>query len=97
MTKQPEALRLAEILPNFGDGTPTVAAIELRRQDGEINSMRSERIGTEKELRRLHEVNVGLLFALDNLLKVNEGVGPTVYHAQYIARAAIAKATGETE
>ena len=36
-----------------------------------------------------------LLEALQNLLKVHEGIGGTKYHAGDIARAAIAKATGE--
>lgn len=36
-----------------------------------------------------------LLFALQNLLKVNEGEGGTAYHACDIARDAIAKALGE--
>jgi len=36
-----------------------------------------------------------LLEALRNLLKVHEGEGGTTYHAGDIARAAIAKATGE--
>jgi hypothetical protein len=65
MTKQPEALELADSLCSRYDLFPKSdefkAAAELRRQDGEINSMRSEPIGTEKELRRLHEVNAELL------------------------------------
>ena len=36
-----------------------------------------------------------LLEALQNLLKVHEGEGGTRYHAGDIARAAIAKATGQ--
>lgn len=38
-----------------------------------------------------------LLEALVNLLKVHEGEGGTKYHAGDIARAAIAKATGEQQ
>ncbi len=68
------------------------AANELRRQDGEINSMRSERIGTEKELRRLHEVNVELLEALEYAI----GQVPDLATVPGIA-SVIAKATGETD
>ncbi len=38
-----------------------------------------------------------LLEALQNLLKVHEGEGGTRYHAGDIARAAIAKATGDPQ
>jgi hypothetical protein len=48
------------------------------------------------ELRRLHEVNVELLESLQGLM--HEWTTPTEYlDAAKAARAAIAKATGETE
>jgi len=46
------------------------------------------------ELRRLHEVNVELLFALKNLLDAKNGIGGGVFDSDEIARAAIAKAEG---
>jgi len=44
---------------------------------------------------RLMAAAPDLLEALQNLLKVHKGEGGTTYHAGDIARAAIAKATGE--
>jgi predicted KAP-like P-loop ATPase len=46
------------------------------------------------ELRRLHEVNVELLFALKNLLDAKNGIS-AVFNSDEIARAAISKAEGE--
>ena len=44
------------------------------------------------ELRRLHEMNAELLFALKNLLDAKNGIGGGVFDSDEIARAAIAKA-----
>jgi len=51
-------------------------------------------IKSAAELRRLHEVNVELLFALKNLLDAKNGIGGGVFDSDEIARAAIAKAEG---
>lgn len=89
MTKQPEALRLAEILerPGYGwNSTPKQCATELRR---------------------LHEENQELLEALKELKAVMSmfpkignvivGYKDRYNAAQFKARAAIAKATGEQQ
>lgn len=52
---------------------------------------------TEIANARLIAAAPDLLFALKNLLKVHECEGGTTYRAGDIARAAIAKATGETK
>lgn len=49
-----EALRLADLLEScpltVGDAQQAVAAAELRRQHGEIKSMRAERLRSERRL-----------------------------------------------
>ena len=85
MSKQPEALRLADALEC---GTYLLSV---------------ERDITAAELRRLHEVNVELLEALKMLLdditdyQTINNLGGANNHSQVQARAAIAKATGETK
>jgi hypothetical protein len=102
MTKQPEALELADSLCSRYDLFPKSdefkAAAELRRQDGEINSMRSERIGTEKELRRLHEENVELLTIIKDLQESASYWCDYEVPVGIVERmnAAVKKATGET-
>jgi hypothetical protein len=98
MTKQPEALFLAECIDRDNYGAASTQ-IEFR---------------ASKELRRLHEVNAELLEALKWMVEndeTNEGDDPVVwlggaswneYNDYWIsglnkAKAAIAKATGETE
>jgi hypothetical protein len=65
--KQPEALRLAEII--VGD-----CAAELRRLHGEIESMRAERIYDIKNIKRLHEANQAMLYALQEVRRCNNVV-----------------------
>ena len=72
--KQPEALFLAAAIERDNHGAAETqierrAVNELRRQYGEIGTMRAERIGKEKELFRLHAVNQELVEALKNLLE----------------------------
>ena len=75
--KQPEALRLAELLELYGcDSTDLKAAAELRR---------------------LHEVNVELVEALKEMVLDYEAEGYPQDILCVIARAAIAKATGEQQ
>jgi hypothetical protein len=98
MTKQPEALFLAECIDKDNYGAASTQ-IEFR---------------ASKELRRLHEVNAELLEALEWMVAnddTNEGEEPVdslggvtwnEYNEYWVtglnkARAAIAKATGETE
>ena len=69
MTTQPEALRLAGVLDNYGYKDTDDAASELRR---------------------LHEVNQELLEALKDVMYWENGKPEWD-----VARAAIAKATGE--
>ena len=69
MTTQPEALRLAGVLDNYGYKDTDDAAAELRR---------------------LHEVNQDLLEALKDVMYWENGKPEWD-----VARAAIAKATGE--
>ena len=66
MSKQPEALRLAEamsftFLGNLGIDK---AAAELRRQHGEIKSMQAERMRTERRLLAVEAQRDALLEAL---------------------------------
>jgi hypothetical protein len=75
MSKQPEALRLADDLDQWSHTTLDVHEAAA-------------------ELRRLHEVNGELLFALKNLLRAKNGES-AVFDSDEIARAAIAKAEGE--
>lgn len=75
MTKQPEALRLADLL-DTGYGRLIIAA---------------------NELRRLHEVNVELLAALELALPQIDCGTHSGDRAWDAVKAAIAKTTGETE
>jgi len=80
MNTQPEALRLADWLDGHGNGP----------MDNKHNAA--------AELRRLHEVNQELLEALNDLAAWNDGeIGSHMDepYAAKVARAAIAKATGE--
>ena len=85
MTKQPEALRVARML-------------EMRETYGADASLDLDAMD---ELRRLHEVNVELLAALKTLIAryqgKKQGVWGELTPEMLSARAAIAKATGETE
>ena len=82
MSKQPEALLLANILEHQ---IPSIACLEV----------------AATELRRLHEVNVELLEALNQMLSYtaelnpNQGFDGFDHCAVNKAQAAIAKATGE--
>lgn len=102
--KQPEALRLAdeleEPIPKYPAPTAleSAAAAELRRQNGEIESMRAERILDIKRIKHLHEANQAMLEALKELVAQTDGNFFTVSHSHVSlqkARAAIAK--GETK
>ena len=85
MTEQPEALRVARML-------------EMRETYGADASLDLDAMD---ELRRLHEVNVELLAALKNLIVryqgKKQGVWGELTPEMLSARAAITKATGETE
>ena len=71
---------------------------EALRLAGELveTPFQSTRYIAAAELRRLHEVNQELLEALDAALKLIELVVPIEGDVTRKARAAIAKATGET-
>ena len=96
VTSEPEALRLANALDDLPRDNSSLllysVAAELRRLHGEIESMRAERVSTEKELRRLHSVNQELVEALIAISKDLPYSSPVDAHI--IARAALAKATG---
>ena len=87
MDTQPEALRLAELLMGWG-----AEATQLERQ-------------ASTELRRLHAVNAELLKALITsarqleadaiFMSISGASGNQQAEAALVARAAIAKATGE--
>lgn len=84
-TKQPEALRLADVIDS-NDGNFHY------EESSKFDSKLSEACyGAAAELRRLHEVNAELLAAL----REAERLCPVNSHAEIIARAAIFKATGE--
>ena len=81
MSKQPEALRLAYLLEVSSDN-PTLINVDKR---------------CAAELRRLHEVNQELLDALKIIMgDGNHGQSMTWTERCQQARAAINKATGET-
>ena len=87
MTKQPEALRLADALED-----------DLHADDGTTLGLYSQGIADNAaaELRRLHEVNQELLEALQTILNISlmdKGHWAKTIEAE--AYAAIAKATGE--
>ena len=86
MTKQPEALVLAEQLKDLSNKFPTPS-----HDRGVLNS-------AIDELRRLHEANVELLAALNAML-THMGMDEDDWNKPTFsqARAAIAKATGEPE
>ena len=85
MTKQPEALRLAD----ESDNDEWIAGTKQWQEEAAA------------ELRRLHEVNVELLEALNQMLSYtaelnpNQGFDGFDHCAVNKAQAAIAKATGE--
>ena len=80
MSEQPEALKLAEKLEGYSPNSGYATYCHK----------------AAAELRRLHEVNGELLYALEDIEMVgNENGGVGVYLAK-LARKAIAKAEGET-
>jgi hypothetical protein len=80
VNKQPEALRLADLLEKLADEAQNWQLLET----------------SAKELRRLYAVNQEQLEVLKAIL--NDGLHcDVVPHLHRKARAAIAKATGETE
>ena len=80
MTKQPEALRLADLLEKLADEAQNWQLLET----------------SAEELRRLYAVNQERLEVLKAIL--NDGLHcDVVPHLHKKARAAIAKATGETK
>ena len=81
MTKQPEALRLADWLEEGNDGTPALTQLEGQ---------------AAAELRRLHEVNVELL-GLVKRYRTETPLGHQPHMISLAADEVIAKATGETE
>tara|TARA_R110000796_G_scaffold59629_2_gene137575 strand:- start:78 stop:344 length:267 start_codon:yes stop_codon:yes gene_type:complete len=88
MTKQPEALFLADSLEGLG------AEIFLTHWTEDLNA-------SVNELRRLHEVNAELLAALKNLIVRYQGKKQGVWGEStpemLSARAAVLKANGVTE
>lgn len=82
MNEQPEALRLADLLnTNFWDGKCGLA----------------EREEAAAELRRLHEVNQGLLEALKAIVEYSHDWETHPHDLRDIARVAIARTRGETK
>jgi hypothetical protein len=83
MTKQPEALRLAD-------------ALDAEFAQGRISNHTGRKAAAE--LRRLHEVNQELLKALKGaLFRLEQYDYQAMERAITTSRAAIAKATGEQE
>jgi len=88
MTKQPEALRLADDIEDI-QGLDSI--------DGTIVDKAAA------ELRRLHEVNVELLAEFKEIISDYEfcdkeaGYGPRAFAYYETAKRVVAKATGETE
>lgn len=111
MTKQPEALRLADLLDLGGDATRPnhwEAAEELRRLHTEnarlFNAIEDSLKNYARVLRErheFHEVNQELLEVLKRIVDVNPRLWDADVRDQFEpwaknrARAAIAKATGE--
>ena len=66
---QPEALRLADNIEAGYYGHCPQAAVELRRQHGEIKSMRTERLRSERRLSAVEAQRDALLEVLKYLDK----------------------------
>lgn len=79
MNKQPEALRLAAEMTDDIPGCPGLDDLNVK---------------AATELRRLHELNAELLFALKNLLDAKNGIS-AIFDSDEIACKAITKAEGE--
>ena len=95
--KQPEALRLAAQLEDTESARLhllSYAAAELRRQHGEIESMRAERLRTERRLSEVEKQRDELLEALKDVMDWFVDRHETD-EAAVVARAAIAKVEGE--
>jgi hypothetical protein len=84
MNNQPEALRLADEL------TTVASLIEL---EYEVDCLHE----SATELRRLHKVNEELLEALEEIANAYAPVSAPEAYLMQKARAAIAKATGESK
>ena len=85
--KQPEALRLADALQAGADDPMWANHCEMSKRTASIAAA---------ELRRLHAVNAELLEALEKLARLGNGEHYGNSDGNMIARAAIAKATGQT-
>ena len=98
MTTQPEALRLAAI-PIFERSITwqSQAAIELRRQHGEIKSMRTERLRSERRLLDVKDQRDALLEALKYLDKEFRQHGRQHWPEAVRVRATIKAMEGETK
>ena len=99
---QPEALRLADELDQYLYSVPahplcTDAAAELRRQHGEIKSMRTERLRSERRLSAVEAQRGELLYALERLLQSADVRDAADAGALKQARAAIKAVEGETK
>ena len=104
---QPEALRLADALEVFGtsDDDQLKAAAELRRLHADLNDVQDQRRAAFRMIERLNdelgrvcEQRDELLEGLRNLADLYDTDEGCRSLPEYIAaRAAIAKATGETK
>ena len=89
MEKQPKALECAEDLAIF--------MRYLERIWGDDYAEFRTLTESEKELRRLHEVNVELLEALQDMLVLQAGISADQQDTLQRASAAIAKSTGQSK
>ena len=103
MNTKPEALRLAD---ECDEGIVDFAEVadELRRLHGEIESMRAERLRTERRLSEVEKQRDELLKALEDVIadleheEADGWMGGQVHSDEYKrARAAIAKVKGEKQ
>ncbi len=96
--KQPEALRLADILESWKGAVSNEAAAELRRLHELTEVMSAVGIRQESEILRLHKMNAELVGALKDI-RDNYDCDEDAHKygsrcRSCVARAAIAKATG---
>ena len=95
MTKQPTALRLADLMDAMDYDDTKAAAAELRRLHELNEGLRDQNTQLDKKLAELERVNAQLLEALEFMVEVCPAIDPTGGEAHDRARAAIAAAKGE--
>lgn len=94
MTKQPEALLIADEMDDIGEHQ---VAAELRRLHQSEKEGWRYAAELEHDRKRLHEVNVHLVDALNEMIEAYQHEASPNNPSLVVARAAIAIATGEQQ